>query len=347
VRTLDLFCGGGGSSWGAKAAGAEIVCGVDSWDLATRAYQLNFPGATAVNLTLTETTGPEALGDIGPIDLILASPECTHHTCARGKVERCDRSRGTARYVVNFAHGLRPRWIVIENVIHMKGWAGYQPLLGELRHLGYRVRPVVLDASEFGVPQTRRRMFVLCDRDSAPPIVASRRRKLRTAADIIDRTGTWASNPLWTPRRADATLNRARRAIAELGEGMPFILVYYGSDGAGGWQRLDRPLRTVTTLDRFGLVTWDGDTPMFRMLQVPELMRAMGFSMSRMRDSTTYTLDGIRQRRDRIKLLGNGVCPPVMQAIVSALTRPAARELGLKEQDAVQRQREFAFAAGC
>jgi len=58
---------------------------------------------------------------------------------------------------------------------------------------------------------------------------------------------------------------------------VPFLLVYYGTDGSGGWQPLDRPLRTLTTLDRFGLVTWKGDTPMLRMLQVPELQRAMGF----------------------------------------------------------------------
>ena len=43
---------------------------------------------------------------------------------------------------------------------------------------------------------------------------------------------------------------------------MPFLIVYYGSDGAGGWQALDRPLRTLTTLDRFGAellaASWEG-----------------------------------------------------------------------------------------
>lgn len=76
---------------------------------------------------------------------------------------------------------------------------------------------------------------------------------------------------------------------------------------------MNRPLRTVTTLDRFGLVTWKDDTPMLRMLQVSELSRAMGFGED-------YVLDRVRQRRDRIKILGNGVAPPVMQAIVETLT---------------------------
>jgi DNA (cytosine-5)-methyltransferase 1 len=100
--------------------------------------------------------------------------------------------------------------------------------------------------------------------------------------------------------------------MAELGRGKPFLIVYYSTDGGGGWQRLDRPLRTMTTLDRFGLVEWDTGEPTLRMLQVPELKRAMGFS-----DSYKLTHGS---RRDRIKLLGNGVCPPVMEAVVRALT---------------------------
>ena len=42
-----------------------------------------------------------------------------------------------------------------------------------------------------------------------------------------------------------------------LGAGVPFLIVYYRSDNVGGWQRLDRPLRTITTVDRFGLVRMD------------------------------------------------------------------------------------------
>jgi DNA (cytosine-5)-methyltransferase 1 len=49
------------------------------------------------------------------------------------------------------------------------------------------------------------------------------------------------------------------------------------------------------------------------MLQVPELMRAMGFEAN-------YILS-LGSRRDRIKILGNGVCPPVMEAVVRSLTR--------------------------
>jgi len=313
-RVLDLFCGGGGSSWGARDAGAEIVCAVDAWPVAVETYRTNFPGTKVINATLDEDSCPSLLGDIGPIDLILASPECTNHTCAKGSRPRNEGSKRTANYVLNFARKLNPRWIVLENVVQMRNWHGYTPLIDELELLGYSVRTQVLDAVDFGAPQTRRRLFVLCDRDAEPlPVVpsSSRRRRFRTAADVVQLDGPWDSRPLYSDRRAPDTLARAERAISELGKGSPFLIVYYGSDGSGGWQALERPLRTITTIDRFGLVTWQGRTPMLRMLQVPELKRAMGFDRN-------YTLPH-GSRRDQIKILGNGVCPPVMKMVVHSL----------------------------
>jgi DNA (cytosine-5)-methyltransferase 1 len=313
VRTLDLFSGGGGSSYGARAAGAEIVCGVDAWPCATAAYAANFGDDKAVNLTLDGKSSPSALGDIGRIDLLLASPECTSHTCARGSRPPDEDSKRTANYVLAFAAALKPRWVVVENVIHMRGWHGYKPLLEALDKQGYQVRIEVLDASRFGVPQIRKRLFILADRERKPRHVPRKRGKAPSARRILDPDGFWTSKPLRSEQRAQPTIERAERAIATLGARKPFLIVYYGSDGAGGWQPLNRPLRTVTTLDRFGLVTWQDQTPMLRMLQVPELSRAMGFGED-------YLLDAVKQRRDRIKILGNGVPPPVMQAIVETLT---------------------------
>jgi len=313
LRTLDLFCGGGGSSWGAQAAGAEIVCGVDAWDVASKTYGVNFPRATARNLILGEESQPADLDvDLGKIDLILASPECTNHTCAKGNAPRDEGSKRTARYILNFAGELKPRWMVLENVVQMRNWDGYTPLIGEIEALGYGVLPQVLDADAFGVPQTRRRLFLLCDREGKPDPVPLPGGKVKTARGILDKPGSWKSRPLYREGRATNTLARAEAAIKEMGRGKDFLIVYYGSDGSGGWQPLDRPIRTLTTLDRFGLVTWDGDTPMLRMLQVPELQRAMGFSGKFKLNQSC--------RRDRIKLLGNGVCPPVMEAIVRSLT---------------------------
>jgi DNA (cytosine-5)-methyltransferase 1 len=133
---------------------------------------------------------------------------------------------------------------------------------------------------------------------------------------ILDRKGTWPAGPLENGRRARNTIDRVLYGIEQVGWGNDFLTVYYGSDGAGGYQTLDRPLRTLTTLDRFGLVQWDDRLPTLRMLQVPELKRAMGLP------DGAQLLHG--SRRDRIRLLGNGVCPPVMQAVVEELVEGAS-----------------------
>ena len=314
VRTLDLFCGGGGSSWGARNAGAQIVCGVDAWSVATRTYDANFGDGLGRNVTLRERGRFPRVASVGDIDLILASPECRSHTCARGSGEREESSRRTARYVVRFARRLNPRWIVMENVVHIRNWDGFEDLITEMEKLGYYVTRQVLDASTFGVPQKRRRLFVMFDRNERPQAIPIRGDEPRSVGDhVIAWDGPWASRPLYAAGRADATIEKAERAIEALGRRVPFLVVYYGTDGGGGWQRIDVPLRTLTTLDRFGLVTWSGSVPMLRMLQPPEIQRAMGFG-------DRYRLP-YGSRRDRIKLLGNAVCPPVMQAVVQSLAR--------------------------
>ncbi len=312
VRTLDIFCGGGGSSAGARAAGTEIVAGIDACRVATDTYSANFPNASVVTGLLEDVAMPDLKRRIGSVDLLLASPECRNHTCARGAAPLNEPSRDTALLTIEYARVFQPRWLVLENVIHMRPWSRYDELKDSLRKLGYKLAEYVLNASDFGVPQSRRRLFVMADREQKPDFdVPPEDKDPATAKSILDEPGTWRMSPLFSPRRAKATITKAKRAFATLREGTSFLLVYYGNDGSGGWQPLDRPLRTITTVDRFALVEHDGDMWRMRMLQVPELRRAMGHS-------DDFKLP-VGTRRDRIKLLGNGVCPPVMEAVVRSL----------------------------
>jgi DNA (cytosine-5)-methyltransferase 1 len=331
VRVLDLFCGGGGSSLGAFRAGAKIVLGVDAWGRAVESYRANFR-CRAEHFEMTPDTVPADLGlERGRIDLLLASPECTNHTCAKGSAERSEASKLTAHYVLNFTRDLQPRWVVIENVIHMKSWVGYGPLLEGLDALGYGVRIEDIDSAMFGVPQTRRRLFLLCEKGRQPapvprPSIAPVAAWKILDYDPISGIDPWPSTELENGKRAEATLKRFYRGVEVLGPGVPFLIVYYGSDGSGGWQSLDRPLRTITTLDRFGLVTWRDQKPWLRMLQPGELMRAMGIQAS---DNFHFT----GNRREQIMQIGNGVAPPVMEAIVRHLTKVKAKT----KRKAVQR----------
>jgi len=319
IRAIDLFCGGGGSSAGAVMAGATMVGAVDAWDIATATYADNFASAKRNVITerLTDATGPEIFSRIGRVDLLLASPECTHHSVARGARPRDEESRRSGWYVMNMIRELSPRWLVLENVTPMRNWPGFDDLIHELRHrYGYNLEILPLDSAEFGVPQNRRRLFIIADRLAVPRPPVKAKGQQKPARKILASKDEFGWTPLYAPGRAPKTLERAERAIKELGKGVDFLLVYYGSDQAGGWQTLDRPLRTLTTLDRFGLVSWIDGIPMMRMLQVPELKKAMGLpKWFRLEHGT---------RRDKIRLLGNGVCAPVMEAVVRSLVESPA-----------------------
>ena len=318
-RGIDLFSGAGGSSIGARRAGVEMVGAVDAWDVATWTYIDNFPNASrnVINTRLDDSSAESIFQQIGKIDLIIASPECTHHSIARGAKARCEESKRSGWYVMPFVSAYKPRWVVLENVTPMRNWTGFSELLDTLE-AEYYVRLQVLNSCDFGVPQSRRRLFVICDRRQIPNEIIPPAVTQLTAASILEPRGKWKTGPLRRPGRAAATLARADAAIATLGPGKDFLVVYYGSDKAGGWQPLDRPLRTVTTLDRFGLVQWQDGEPTFRMLQVPELKRAMGVEDMKLNHGS---------RRNQVKLLGNGVCAPVMEHVIRSLI---ASEIGLR-----------------
>ena len=311
IRALDLFHGAGGSSAGAQMAGARIVAGIDFWEVSSEAYKKNFQGVRTVNCDIRKISPKRLHEAIGDIDLIVASPECTNHSCAKGAADRCEKSKRTAFQVVKFAKEFRPRWMVIENVVQMKSWSGHPELLKKLWQLGYYVKEENLNAQDFGVAQSRRRLFLLCSLSGKADSVRPTVEKTIPASAIVDYKGSYKFTPLYSPKRAKATIERAERALAAVGGKEHFLIVYYGTDGSGGWQALDKPLRTITTLDRFAYVKPTPMGHMMRMLQPEELKLAMGFP-------ATYQLD-VGTRRDKIKLMGNAVCPPVMKSIIGSL----------------------------
>lgn len=310
MKFIDLFCGGGLGARGAVRGGGTPLLAVDAWELATRTYKVNFPQAIVVRKKI-EDVDPFRYQDTLVPDVLLTSPECTAHSIARGAKPGSESSRETAIGIFPWIEAFSPRWVIVENVNRMKKWERHEELLVTLEEYGYTINQLLLNSAEFGTPQSRRRLFLICDLHGSQitkkDLLASHQKQPKTAQDILDPPGSYKYTPLYKPGRAKATIDRAERAINVLGERVPFLIVYYGSDYAGGWQPLDVPLRTVTTLDRFGLVTWQRNEPMLRMLQPPELLRAMGAG-------TGHKLP-FGSRRDKIKLCGNGVCSPVMEVI--------------------------------
>lgn len=307
---VDLFCGGGFGARGAVRGGGIPLLGLDAWELATDTYKANFPDANVLTAYI-ENVNIQELGQEYQPDVLLTSPECTSHSIARGAKPGTERSRETAIGIVPWIEAMKPRWVIVENVNRMKKWNRHNELVETIEDFGYTVSDLLLNSADFGSAQARKRMFLICDNEGTKvtrdDLVNLTNMRNMTANSIINWQANYPSKKLRTPNRAKATLERADRAIKALGEGVPFIIVYYGSDYAGGWQTLEAPLRTVTTIDRFGLVTWRDNEPYLRMLQPDELLRAMG-------GGKEHQLP-FGSRREKVKLCGNGVCSDVMTAI--------------------------------
>jgi DNA (cytosine-5)-methyltransferase 1 len=311
----DLFCGGGFGARGAVRGGGVPLFGLDAWEVATDTYKANFPEADVLTDRIERVDASKLAKKFRP-DVLLTSPECTAHSIARGAKPGSEKSRETAIGIVPWIKAMQPRWVIVENVNRMKRWDRHDELVKTIEGFGYAVSSLYLNSADFGSAQARKRMFLICDKTgnmvTRETLLTFSDVRTLAARDIVDWNGGFESDKLRRKGRAQATLERANRAISALGRNVPFIIVYYGSDYAGGWQSLDAPLRTVTTIDRFGLVTWSDGVPFLRMLQPTELMKAMG-------GGSEHCLP-FGSRREKVKLCGNGVCSDVMTAIFKWIT---------------------------
>ena len=162
---VDLFCGAGGLSLGLENAGVQVLCGVDNWSAATQTYSANFrhPTLSADVSDLGASDILEFAGAVGRhVDVVVGGPPCQGFSIQRIGSDRDRRNNMVlefARIVLEF----RPRMFVMENVPGLLGRRG-RPLVEafevKLAAAGYRVRATLLNACEYGVPQSRRRIIM-------------------------------------------------------------------------------------------------------------------------------------------------------------------------------------------
>ena len=170
ATVTDLFCGAGGSSLGAAAAGMEIQLAMNHWRTAIDVHQAQFPDA-AHDCADISSADPRRYQRT---DILLASPECTNHSQARGLSRRAqqpslwdapdpaaERSRATMWDVPRFAEQMRYEAIVVENVIEAASWVMWGAWRMAMDALGYQATVLSLNSMHFGVPQSRDRIYVV------------------------------------------------------------------------------------------------------------------------------------------------------------------------------------------
>jgi len=281
MRAVDLFAGAGGTSTGlaqaAEALGLRIeLTAINHWEIAVESHARNHPWAQHLCASLDALNPRDVVR--GRLDLLVASPECTHHSTARGGRPMLDQSRASAWCVVRWAEALMPRAILVENVPEFRTWGPlttrgrpmksrkgetYRAWLTALESLGYRVDTRVLCAADYGDPTTRKRLFVLAWRGgkAAPwPRVThapngdadlfGERQPWRAAREIID----WelAGQSIWRRKKplAQKTMARIAEGLKRFG-GIEFVL----PQQSGGAPRDVRdPLPTCSTRGAISLV---------------------------------------------------------------------------------------------
>lgn len=158
-RTLSLFAGCGGLDLGFKAEGFQLDAALDIDPVAISNYRANV-GAEGVVWDLSDGTLP---GDFKDISVLLAGSPCQGFSTI-GKRKLADPRNNLLLTTGHVAKALKPKVVIAENVPgalageHKKYW---NALEGMLKSEGYQTQTVLLQATSFGVPQLRKRIFLI------------------------------------------------------------------------------------------------------------------------------------------------------------------------------------------
>lgn len=186
-EAADLFAGCGGTSTGllraVEASGmlARLVA-VNHWPLAVATHRANHGGHAhyCMDLALAE---PEDLVPGGRLDLLVASPECTQFSRARGGKPVNDQRRAGADWVIRWLERLDVTCLLIENVEEFMSWGDvddrgvpikrkngrlFLAWLARIRALGYALDFKILNAADYGDVTTRKRFFLIARKDGRP-----------------------------------------------------------------------------------------------------------------------------------------------------------------------------------
>jgi DNA (cytosine-5)-methyltransferase 1 len=272
----------------ANEIGADLtLVAINHWQVAIDTHSVNHPYAKHL-CTGLDNVNPRQLVPGGRLDVLCASPECTHHSVARGGKPMSDQSRSSAWHILRWAEALYIDNLVIENVPEFVSWGPlgangrpmsskrgqlFEQFISSLRALGYSVDWRVLNCADFGDPTTRRRLFVVARRGGKPVkwpapthvpaaefsknLFSESRKPWRTAREIID--WTIPSQSIFERKRplAEKTLLRIQAGLKKFCNLDIDLRRCFAEDlrpflvvfrNNQGAQSIDEPVPTLTTM---------------------------------------------------------------------------------------------------
>lgn len=177
---VDNFAGGGGASTGIEMAiGRSVDIAINHDPAAIAMHRANHPNTEHYTEDVWKVDPKEACAG-RPVALAWFSPDCKHHSKAKGGKPVSKKIRGLAWVAVKWAKAVKPRVIMLENVEEFQDWGRldennrpdpkykgetFRRFVGQLEKLGYHVEHRLLRACDYGAPTIRRRFFLIarCD----------------------------------------------------------------------------------------------------------------------------------------------------------------------------------------
>lgn len=260
LRTVDLFSGCGGLSLGFARAGFEVVAAYDNWPLATRVYEQNFSHPVHLFDLANVPAAVRQLRKESP-DVIIGGPPCQDFSIAGKRVE----SR-RASLTVAFAKiccSLRVPLAVMENVYNIEKSRTLALAKRIFKKAGYGLTTQVIDASFAGVPQMRRRLFLIAqlggsDDHFKDEIARRLAVEPMTVADYFGkRLGVqyYYAHPRNYKRRAVFSIHEPSATIRRVNRPIPKTYVRHPADKAP----ISKSVRVLTTSERAEIQTFPRD----------------------------------------------------------------------------------------
>lgn len=183
---IDLFAGAGGMSLGAQMAGVMTKIAVEVHHAAFDTYRYNHPDCIVLQM------GVEHLRNFGspfpPDDLIVfGGPPCQGFSISNQRTRTAaNKKNWMFQAFIAFVKRTKPAWVIFENVkgiLETEGGLFAKQIRRDLEQLGYRCEQGLLNAADFGVPQSRSRFFIIGRLEAAPPSLPSGGEGKRVSVD--------------------------------------------------------------------------------------------------------------------------------------------------------------------
>ena len=161
LNALDLFCGCGGLSLGFEKAGINILLGIDAWQDAITTFNYNHKNSHGLCADLSTLNPKDIESSLNnkSVDIIIGGPPCQGFSVAGKRIIDDERNKLYKNFV-RFVGYFKPKAFVMENVpniLSIGSGTVKDSIVKDFSDLGYRVVYKVLTASDYGVPQNRRR----------------------------------------------------------------------------------------------------------------------------------------------------------------------------------------------